>query len=153
MTKKLWIPVVLLLTVVSVMLSGCGLLDPLKELLSPSAEETQPVTEMLPVETVTEAIELTPIKLTMGYIPNIQFAPFYVAIEKGYFRDAGFDLTVGIWQRSGCCCPGWRRRPDFLYRQWGTGFIGARSGTSRNLCCSLVPGLPGGGGESGRVRD
>jgi NitT/TauT family transport system substrate-binding protein len=94
MTKKLWIPVVLLLTVVSVMLSGCGLLDPIKELLSPSAEETQPVTEMLPVETVTEAIELTPIKLTMGYIPNIQFAPFYVAIDKGYFRDAGFDLTL-----------------------------------------------------------
>jgi NitT/TauT family transport system substrate-binding protein len=39
-----------------------------------------------------EAGELTHINLPMGYIPNIQFAPFYVAIENGYFRDAGIDI-------------------------------------------------------------
>lgn len=32
------------------------------------------------------------VKLAMGYIPNVQFAPFYVAAEKGYFRDAGIDI-------------------------------------------------------------
>ncbi|MBT3240964.1 MAG: ABC transporter substrate-binding protein [Chloroflexi bacterium] len=32
------------------------------------------------------------IRLPMGYIPNIQYAPFYVAVEKGYFSDAGFEI-------------------------------------------------------------
>jgi NitT/TauT family transport system substrate-binding protein len=30
----------------------------------------------------------------VGYIPNVQFAPLYVAIENGYFRDEGLDVTI-----------------------------------------------------------
>ncbi|MEV0633497.1 riboflavin ABC transporter substrate-binding protein RibY [Streptomyces sp. NPDC050619] len=35
-------------------------------------------------------------ELTLGltYIPNIQFAPFYVAEEKGYYKDAGLNVTL-----------------------------------------------------------
>jgi NitT/TauT family transport system substrate-binding protein len=37
---------------------------------------------------------LTAIKLPVGYVPNVQFAPLYVAIDKGYFKDEGLDVTL-----------------------------------------------------------
>lgn len=35
----------------------------------------------------------TQVTLAMGYIPSVQFAPFYVAQERGYFKEAGLDIT------------------------------------------------------------
>jgi len=37
--------------------------------------------------------ERTPVRLAMGYRPDIQFVPLYVAEELGYFDEAGFDVT------------------------------------------------------------
>lgn len=37
---------------------------------------------------------LTKVTLPVGYIPNVQFAPLYVAIEKGFYKDAGLDLQL-----------------------------------------------------------
>lgn len=33
-------------------------------------------------------------KIGLSFIPNIQFAPFYVALEKGYYADEGLDVTI-----------------------------------------------------------
>src|SRR5436305_11697262 len=33
------------------------------------------------------------VSIGLGYIPNIQFAPFYVAQSKGYYRAAGLTVT------------------------------------------------------------
>ncbi len=32
------------------------------------------------------------IRLPMGYIPNVQYAPFYIAVEQGYYRQAGLEI-------------------------------------------------------------
>src|SRR5690348_1932252 len=37
--------------------------------------------------------ETRDITFFLTYIPNIQFSPLYVAIEKGYFAEAGLNVT------------------------------------------------------------
>ncbi|HID64770.1 MAG TPA: ABC transporter substrate-binding protein [Anaerolineae bacterium] len=51
-----------------------------------------PPTAPPPTDTPT-APAATPITVAMGYIPNVQFAPFYVAVEKGYFADENLEVN------------------------------------------------------------
>lgn len=60
--------------------------------------------------TAPEATEgsLTRIRLPMGYIPSVQYAPWYVAAEKGYFREAGLEIEF-----------------DYKFETDGVGLVGA----------------------------
>jgi NitT/TauT family transport system substrate-binding protein len=39
-----------------------------------------------------ETSELTQIRLPMGYIPNVQYAPFYAAVQQGFFSEEGLEI-------------------------------------------------------------
>ena len=43
---------------------------------------------------ITSTPRMIDVSLPVGYIPNVQFAPLYVAIEKGYFAKEGINLTL-----------------------------------------------------------
>lgn len=40
------------------------------------------------------AASLRPITLLLGFRPDVQFAPFYVAQQQGYYADAGLEVTI-----------------------------------------------------------
>lgn len=42
----------------------------------------------------TESAELTRIRLPVGYVPNVQFAPLYAAIENGYYAEHGLEVEI-----------------------------------------------------------
>ena len=65
MNKRFWI---ILLPFITLMLVGCS---------------TQPEPTQGPLENI---------RLPMGFIPNIQYAPYYVAAENGYFAKVGLEI-------------------------------------------------------------
>ncbi len=58
------------------------------------------VSACAPQAAATTQPALDSIKLPVGYIPDVQFAPLYVAIDKGYFQQAGLDLSLDYSQET-----------------------------------------------------
>ena len=54
-----------------------------------------------PTATPTDSAELREVTLLLGYRPDVQFAPFYVAQREGHFADAGLAVTIEHKQAAG----------------------------------------------------
>lgn len=70
---------VLVLLALTLVLAACG-----------GAAENDPAAPA-PDNEVQESQQVT---LAIAFVPNIQFAPFYVAESKGYYTDEGIDITI-----------------------------------------------------------
>ena len=71
------IRVISLLTGIVIVLAACAP-------VAPVASEPQ----------TADAPTLESISLGVGFIPSVQFATFYVAIDKGFYADAGLDVSI-----------------------------------------------------------
>ena len=61
--------------------------------LTPDATPPLTVT-VTPQATVTGTTGLTKVQLVLAFQPNVQFAPFYVAQDQGYYAAEGLDVQV-----------------------------------------------------------
>jgi NitT/TauT family transport system substrate-binding protein len=64
-------------------LIGCGTTD---QTIAESPPEAAPAKQ--------GAADLQSVRLGVGFVPNVQFAPFYLAQEKGFFADEGLEVEI-----------------------------------------------------------
>lgn len=63
-------------------------------LLSLMVAGCQPVSAPVGGSSQDDPEGLTPVSIGVGYIPSVQFATFYVAMEKGFFAEEGIEATL-----------------------------------------------------------
>src|SRR5215510_3548306 len=52
-----------------------------------------PTPRLSQIPTVDPKAAKTKVTIALGYNPDVQFAPFYVALNKGYYAKEGLDVT------------------------------------------------------------
>lgn len=62
---------------------------------TPPSQQTGSPTQLSPSPVAPETSgPITTIRLPVGYIPNIQFAPLYVAMDKGFYSEEGLNVIM-----------------------------------------------------------
>lgn len=83
--------------------------------------------------TATESISSTAadaVKLGVGFVPNVQFAPFYVGMDKGFFAEEGINLQLAYGYEN-----------DYL-KLVGVGEIPFMIGSGDQVVLGRAQGLP-----------
>ena len=92
MKQKSW-RITILVAVLGLLAAACdgGAATPTPAALPPGGEQTATPAAGLPTP---DKANPTKVTIALGYIPDVQFAPFYVALNKGYFADEALDVTL-----------------------------------------------------------
>lgn len=82
---------------------------------------------------------LEAVKLGVGFIPSVQFAPLYAGIDQGFFAAEGIDLTLEYgYENDYLKLVGVGDLPFIRDRERRPGGVGSRPGTARALRGELV---------------
>lgn len=82
------------------------------------------------IPTVEDGPALRPIELGVGFIPSVQFAPFYVGIDQGFYAEEGIDLSLDYGFEN-----------DYL-KLVGTGDMQFMVGSGDQVVLGIAQGLP-----------
>lgn len=76
------------LAISGALLGACGTPEPPTTTASPGAAASSAATGSTAPDTG------RPVSISLGYIPDVQFAPFYVAQKKGYYAEEGLNVEI-----------------------------------------------------------